>query len=85
MLNLNQESFFHIQDWIDEIVKYTGPNIAKLVVANKSDLTNRKVTDQEMKEFELKTGIKIIEVSAKNNKNLELIFKTICEILINKK
>ena len=82
---LIKESFFHIQDWIEEIVKYTGPNIAKIVVANKSDLENRKVSDQEMREFELKTGIKIIEASAKTSNKIDTVFRTICEILIDKK
>lgn len=29
----------HIQDWIDEISKYTGTNICKLVIGNKADMT----------------------------------------------
>ncbi len=44
-----KESFFHIPDWIEEISKYTGPNICKLVLANKVDLDKeRKVTPQEV-------------------------------------
>jgi Ras-related protein Rab-1A len=45
----NRESFFHIQDWIDEISKYTGTNICKLVLGNKADLEKeRKVTREEI-------------------------------------
>lgn len=61
------------------------PNICKIVAANKSDLTNRKVSDQEIQEFELKTGIKIIETSAKNSFQVDVLFRTICELLIEKK
>jgi hypothetical protein len=44
-----KDSFYHINDWIDEITKYTGPNIFKLVVGNKSDLTSeKKVTEEEI-------------------------------------
>lgn len=44
-----KDSFNHINDWIDEITKYTGPNIIKLVVGNKSDLIDeRKVTDEDI-------------------------------------
>jgi GTPase SAR1 family protein len=44
-----KDSFYHINDWIDEITKYTGPNIFKLVLGNKSDLTSeRKVTEEEI-------------------------------------
>jgi hypothetical protein len=39
----------HILDWIEEVSKYTGNNICKLVLANKCDLnTERKVSKEEI-------------------------------------
>jgi hypothetical protein len=39
----------HILDWIEEVSKYTGTNICKLVLANKCDLNiERKVTRDEI-------------------------------------
>lgn len=82
----NRESFLHINDWIDEITKYTGKNICKVVVGNKCDLPqSRKVTKDEILEFEKKTGLKVIETSAKSNYQVELAFKSIVELLIEKK
>ncbi len=82
----NRESFLHINDWIEEIVKFTGPNICKIVLANKCDLAvSRKVTKEEIQEFEKKSGIKVIETSAKSNYQVEMAFQKIVEQLIEKK
>jgi len=83
----NKNTFLHIQDWIDEISKFTGPNISKLVIGNKCDIPEDsiKVSDDDIKEFENKTGIKVIKVSAKSSLNVDLAFRTIVENLIVKK
>ena len=51
---LNQESFLHILDWIEEVSKYTGANVCKLVLANKCDLeTERKVSKADIEVIKL--------------------------------
>ena len=45
----------------------------------------RKITVQELNEFEKKFGIKIIEVSAKTGEGVERAFKYVIEDLINQK
>ena len=88
-----QDTFNHINDWIDEIAKYTGPNILIVVIGNKYDLVGeRKVTDEDIQvyiilwqEFERKNGIKVILTSAKSGNQVELAFKTTVESLIDKK
>ena len=79
------ESFNHIKDWIDEISKYTGPSVFKVVLGNKSDKTEeRKVTKENIQEFESKWDIKIFEVSAKMATNVDNAFRFIVESLMNK-
>lgn len=81
-----KDSFLHIKDWIEEISKYTGPAVDKIVLGNKSDLQNtREVTPEEQKDFTDKNNIKIIEVSAKESLNVELAFRTVVETLIENK
>ena len=81
----NHDSFVNLNNWLEEVAKYTDNNIDKLILANKSDLNEKKVTKKEMEDFEKKTGIKIMEVSAKTGIGVEEAFKTMIEKLISKK
>ena len=82
----NKESFLHIQEWIDEISKYTGTNICKLVLGNKCDVEKeRAVSKEDIAEFEKKTGIRILEVSAKTGQGVDNAFRIIVESLISRK
>jgi GTPase SAR1 family protein len=40
-----QESFNNVQQWLNEINRYASENVNKLLVGNKSDLTNKKVVE----------------------------------------
>ena len=79
------DSFNHIKDWIEEISKYTGPSVFKVVLGNKSDKSDeRKVTKENIQDFEAKWDIKIFEVSAKVASNVDNAFRYIVESLMNK-
>jgi len=80
----NRDSFTHIQDWMEEIIKYTGKDVVIIVGANKSDLNDKKVKKEEMEEFTKKKGIKIFECSAKTGDGVENAFKYMVETLIKK-
>jgi len=80
----NKDSFTHIQDWMEEIIKYTGKDVVIIVGANKSDLNDRNVKKEEMEEFSKKKGIKIFECSAKTGDGVENAFKYMVETLIKK-
>ena len=82
----NHDSFANINNWLEEVGKYTGNDIDKMVLVNKSDLNDkRKINIEEIKAFEKKTGIKVMEVSAKTGDGVENAFKTIIQKLILKK
>ena len=71
---------------MSEVAKYTDNNISKMVLANKKDLDEkRKITKEEIQEFEKNTGIKVIEVSAKTGEGVEDAFRTMVETLIEQK
>ena len=80
----NKDSFNHIQGWIDEISKYTGPYVYKLILGNKCDTDNPQVKVSDIEELEKKLDIKIFQVSAKNSSNVDLAFKHVVESLIAK-
>lgn len=40
-----QDSFNNVKQWLNEIDRYANPNVNKLLVGNKSDMTSKKVVD----------------------------------------
>lgn len=80
-----KQSFNHIEGWIEEVSKYTNPSVLKVVIGNKSDMTDDiKVSKEDISLFENKYGIKIYEVSAKVAVNVDNAFKSLVDILIEK-
>ena len=81
------ETFKHIKNWINDIkMKINKPleQLALIVLGNKCDLPEekRKVDEQDKIDFKNEYGLNILEVSAKENKNInesmiELIDKMI--------
>ena len=81
----NKESFYNINNWIDEISKYTDKDVDKLILINKCDLVEeRQIDKNEIAKFEKENGIKIMEVSAKTGNGIDKAFEYIIEKLIDK-
>ena len=79
------ESFRYLDSWLKEIEKNASKNVYKILVGNKSDLENRKITFEKGKEFANLHGMKFFETSAKENKNVEEAFKEMTKDIINSK
>lgn len=43
----DQESFNNVKQWLSEIDRYATPNVAKILVGNKSDLVANRVVSYE--------------------------------------
>jgi len=81
----NNISFNKIDNWIKEVSKQIDDDVEKIVFMNKVDLVNkRQVSKDEIKKFEERTGIKVLEVSAKTGEGIEKAFEFLIERLINK-
>ena len=79
----NKDSFYNLNNWIDEIAKYTDKDVDKLILMNKCDLVEDRVIDKsEMNKFEKENGIKIMEVSAKTGDGIDKAFEYIIQKLI---
>lgn len=73
----DQDSFNNVKQWLEEIDRYACDNVNKLLVGNKSDLTNKKVVDYPVaKEYADQLNIPFLETSAKNAMNVEQAFMT---------
>ena len=78
-----KESFENIENWINEVTVYTGKDVIMICLGNKSDL--KKGIDKNLiDDFQKKTGLEIINVSAKTVDGVEEAFKHIIELLIKK-
>lgn len=70
-----QESFNNVKQWFQEIDRYATEGVNKLLVGNKSDVTDKKVVEYAVaKEFADSMGIPFIETSAKQSTNVQEAF-----------
>ena len=77
-----QSSFEHIKNWMVEIEKFAKQGVLKLIVGNKKDLEDkRQVSKEEAEAFAKNNGVKFLEVSAKDNINIEELFFGVVKIL----
>ena len=81
----NQTSFDNIAKWVDEIDRYAGEHVTRIIVANKADLEEKRVisTDTGVKYAE-QLGVTFMEASAKNSKNVCEAFLQLAEEIKNK-
>ena len=82
----NLDSFKNLSFWLKEIKNNSNSNIKPeiILVANKIDLKDRKVTNETGKEFANKNKIMYVETSAKNGLNIDSQFEKLADVLINK-
>lgn len=79
------ESFHNIKTWLDEIDRFGGGHVAKLLVGNKSDLKSKRVVTYEAAlEFAKQNEMPYLETSAKNSTNVEQAFMTMTAEMKNK-
>ena len=82
----NQESFDHVNEWLNEVNRYASEGTCKLLVGNKSDKVNEKVVDYDTAAaYASELDITFLESSAKSAKNVEEAFMTMASELIRLK
>ena len=80
----DRSSFESLNFWLTDSMKNINKDLCKILVGTNCDLEDeRKVTYQEGKEFATSNGMKFIEVSAKNNINVNEAFETLVEDILN--
>ncbi|RMZ93796.1 ras-related Rab-11B isoform X2, partial [Brachionus plicatilis] len=74
----NPSTFKNLDKWLGDVKKYADPNIAMILVGNKSDLeTARKVNSLTAQEFAEMNNMSFIETSALNSSNVEEAFMNV--------
>jgi small GTP-binding protein len=79
----NDESFHHLEQWLQDFQENCLPNTYVILVGNKADLRKeRKVEFDQAKEFAEIHGIDFLEISARSKANLLRVFtKVACELV----
>lgn len=78
-------SFKNVSHWMEDIQKYCAPDVTKILIGNKTDLKDARAVDandaQSISEY---WGmLEYIETSAKDNYNIEGVFRRVAaELLI---
>ena len=68
----DRASFSAVQHWMLEIEKHASVNVVSILVGNKCDLeSQRQVTFEEGQELADHYGVRFLETSAKDSKNVE--------------
>ena len=72
----DEESFNNVKTWLNEINRYANENVNKLLVGNKSDLSEeRVVSEEEGQTLAQRLGSEVFfEVSALSGHNVEAAF-----------
>lgn len=78
----DRDSFNHIEEWVEEVNKYASVTTSKILLANKCDEKDQKVTAEEGREKARKLGLGFIETSAKTGQNVEEAFSVMSGNLI---
>jgi len=76
----NQASFDNIRKWLEEISRYAGSNVTRLLVGNKADLVEKRVVQAQMAEdLSQHLGISHVETSARSSANVEEAFHLLAQ------
>lgn len=70
-----QQTFDHVEKWLDELRIHTDKNILVMLVGNKSDLSSlRAVPTEVARDFAQQEGLFFLETSALDSSNVESAF-----------
>jgi len=70
------QTFKNVEKWMQELREYADPDIAIMLVGNKSDLkSNREVATEDAKAFAKKNSLLYIEASALDGENIKEAFQ----------
>ncbi|MDD1777123.1 MAG: GTP-binding protein [Candidatus Helarchaeota archaeon] len=76
-----RETFENIDNWLKDIDKLCG-KIPCIILANKSDLSDRIISQDELTTLASDKKVEIFETSAKSGKNVDHVFELIAKTCV---
>ena len=80
----NDNTFENITNWLNNCNDVIN-NYQKILVGNKLDLEDKQIDERRVEKFCSENNMKYFEASAKNGKNVEIIFKEIALLILDDK
>lgn len=80
----SQESFDHVEEWLQEVNRYASDQTVKLLVGNKNDL-DTVIDSESAKAKAERLGMTYVETSAKSAFQVDLAFLTLAKNLMSKR
>ena len=80
-----RQTYEHVQKWMNDINRFAKENVLKLIIGNKSDLTNEiQVSYEEVRALASQMKATYFSVSAKKNENINEFFEAATKIFLIK-
>ena len=73
----DEKSFQDLNSWIEEINNTVDEKVPKILIGNKSDLQDIKISFEQASKYAEEHNMKFYNVSAKSGLNIDLLFETI--------
>eukprot|EP01062_Namystynia_karyoxenos_P065822 TRINITY_DN5986_c0_g1_i1.p1 TRINITY_DN5986_c0_g1~~TRINITY_DN5986_c0_g1_i1.p1 ORF type:complete len:327 (+),score=79.21 TRINITY_DN5986_c0_g1_i1:70-981(+) len=71
-------SFNKVEMWLEKVVQYGPEHVSQIIIGNKTDLSDRREVPYETaKEYADSVGVPYIECSARANRNVEQVLRTV--------
>ncbi|KAM9765887.1 ras-related protein Rab-8B [Menidia menidia] len=81
----NEKSFDNIRNWIRNIEEHASSDVERMVLGNKSDMSDRRQVSRERGEkLAIDYGIKFLETSAKSSINVDEAFLTLARDIMTR-
>lgn len=80
----NADTFRNLSEWISEVKLETSNDIPGILIGSKLDNKLKRVVKyEEAEDFAKKNKMEYIEVSSKDNSNIDMIFDTLIKSILN--
>jgi len=79
----DEETFKHVEYWVEQLQSHGDENVQRILVGNKSDLTDlRKVSAEDGRALAEKYGMSFFECSAKTGASVDEAFEKIADDVV---
>jgi Ras-related protein Rab-8A len=75
----DDSSFANIRNWVQQIKMHASDSVAKVLIGNKCDRPDKKISAEQGQALASELNIKFFEASAKNNINVSETFHFIAK------